>query len=258
MLIDSHCHLDFPELQQNLPDCLARAKAAGVDKFLTISTKLSQFDRILALVNDWPQVYGSIGIHPHHAATEAMWPEAEFIRACQHPKIIAIGEAGLDYHYDYAPRDVEAKIFRAHIAMARQTQLPLIVHTREADADTAAILRNEMGQGAFPFLLHCFTGGMELAQTAIELGGYVSFSGIITYKNADDLRAIAMALPIDRILVETDAPYLAPVPHRGKTNEPGFVRYTAEKLAEIRGLSLDIIARQTTANFYRLFQKAAS
>ncbi len=255
MLIDSHCHLDYAPIADDLPGHLSRARDAGVGLMLTISTKLSEWHKVMSVAENNPNVYCTIGIHPHHAASEVMWPLDKIYEQCRNAKVAGIGEAGLDYYYDYAPKNVQADVFRAHIAIARHTQLPLVIHTRDADDDTRAILEQETAKGKFPFLLHCFTGGEQLAQAGIALGGYVSFSGILTYKNAENLRKIASSLPSDRILVETDAPYLAPDPHRGKPNEPAFVRYTAKELARLRGVSFDEIAAITTDNFYRLFSK---
>ncbi|TAH37695.1 MAG: TatD family deoxyribonuclease [Alphaproteobacteria bacterium] len=255
MLIDSHCHFDYEPLSADLAGVLARAKSAGVDKVLSISTKLSQFDNLLKIAESNPMIYCSIGIHPHNASTEAMIEDDDFLQICEHSKVIAIGEAGLDYYYDYAPKDVQDQVFRKHIDFARKTQLPLIIHTRDADEDTEKILREETAKGAFPFLLHCFTGSEKLAWAGVELGGYVSFSGILTYKTAQNLRDIAKILPADRILVETDSPYLAPGPMRGKSNEPAFVVHTAQQLADVRNVTLAEIGRITSDNFHRLFKK---
>ncbi len=255
MLIDSHCHLDFPELAADLNGVLARASDAGVDLMVTISTRVLQFARLKDIVEAHDNVFCSIGTHPHHAAEEPDITADELIELARHPKLVAIGEAGLDYHYDYSPRDVQKKSFRTHIAAARATGLPLVIHAREADADIARMLEEETKKGAFPFVLHCFTSGAELAHAGLALGGYVSFSGVVTFKNADYLRDIALAVPYDRLLVETDAPYLAPVPMRGKTNEPAFVAHTAARLAALRGVSETDLARSTSDNFFRLFKK---
>lgn len=255
MLIDSHCHLDFPELAADLDGVLARARGAGVGVVLTISTKVRQFAAIKAIAEAHENVFCSVGTHPHHAAEEAGITVDELIELARHPKVVAIGEAGLDYHYDYSPRDVQEKSFRIHIAAARKTGLPLVIHAREADADIAHILEEETKEGAFPFVLHCFTSGAELARTGLALGGYISFSGVVTFKNAEHLREIALSTPHDRLLVETDSPYLAPVPMRGKLNEPAFVRHTAARLAELRGVSAEELARLTSANFFHLFKK---
>jgi TatD DNase family protein len=255
MLVDSHCHLDFPDFASEIDAVLGRARAAGVGRIVTISTRVKKHAQVLAIAEKYPDVFCSIGTHPHNAAEEPDIDAAMLVRASTHPKIVAIGEAGLDYHYDNSPRDAQAASFRQHIAAARETKLPLVIHSRDCDADMAEILREESGKGAFPAILHCFTGGRDLAFTAIELGHYVSFTGILTFKRSDDLRAIAAALPADRILVETDSPYLAPLPYRGKRNEPAYVVETAKVLGDVRGVTADEIARQTTENFFRLFNK---
>jgi TatD DNase family protein len=255
MLVDSHCHLDFPDFADELESVVARAEAAGVGRMVTISTRVARHAGVLAIAERFSNVYCSIGTHPHNAHEELDVTAADLVTRAHHPKVVAIGEAGLDYHYDYSPRAAQAQVFRQHIAAARETGLPLVIHTREADADTAKILIDETKKGAFPAVLHCFTGGRELAFTGIELGLYVSFTGILTFKKSDELRAIAAALPADRILVETDAPYLAPGRYRGKRCEPAYVAETAKVLAEVRGTSLENIARQTTENFFRLFRK---
>jgi len=256
MLIDSHCHLDFDALHGDLDGVLARAKAAGVGGMVTISTRVKQFDRITAVAEAHDNVWCSVGTHPHHADEELDISADDLIRLSAHPKCVAIGEAGLDYFYDNAPREAQATGFRRHIAAARETGLPLVIHSRAADDDMANILEEETGKGAFPFVLHCFSSGAELARRGLALGGYLSFSGILTFKNAEEIREVASFAPADRILVETDAPYLAPVPHRGQSNEPAFVRHTAERLAELRGVSLEQLAADTTANFADLFAKA--
>jgi TatD DNase family protein len=254
MLIDSHCHLDFDALSGDLDGVLARAAAAGVTGMVTISTRVEQFDRITAIAERYPNVWCSIGTHPHNADEELHIETADLVRLSAHPKCIAIGEAGLDYHYE-GDRVAQATGFRRHIAAARETGLPLVIHSRAADEETASILEEEAEQGPFPFVLHCFSAGAELARRGLALGGYVSFSGIITFKNAEEIREVAGFVPADRMLVETDAPYLAPVPHRGHSNEPAFVRHTAAKLAEVRGVSLEALAAQTTTNFIQLFSK---
>jgi len=255
MLIDSHCHLDFDALSADLDGVLARAAAAGVDGMVTISTWVDKFASIAAIADAHDNVWCSVGTHPHNADQELHIQTEDLVRLAEHPKCVAIGEAGLDYFYDNAPREAQATGFRRHIAAARTTGLPLVIHTRRADEDTITILEAETEQGSFPFVLHCFTAGAELAKRGLALGGYVSFSGIITFRNAEEIREIAKMVPADRYLVETDAPYLAPIPHRGQSNEPSFVRHTAEKLAEVRGISLDRLAGETTANFGRLFSK---
>jgi TatD DNase family protein len=255
MLVDSHCHLDFPDFAQELDAVVARAEAAGLERIVTISTRVRRHAEVLGIAERFPFVYCSVGTHPHNAHEELDVTAADLVRIAQHPKVVAIGEAGLDYHYDYSPRDAQEQGLRTHIAAARETGLPLVIHSRDADADMARILREESGKGAFPAVLHCFTGGRDLALAGIDLGLYVSFSGILTFKKSDDLRAIAAELPADRILVETDAPYLAPGPYRGKRNEPAYVVETARALAKARGISAEEIARQTTDNFFRLFAK---
>lgn len=254
-LVDSHCHLDFPDFSAELDAVVARARQAGISRIVTISTRVKKHAQVLAIAEKYPEVFCSIGTHPHNAAEEPEVDAKTLVGMTAHPKIVAIGEAGLDYHYDNSPRDAQAKSFRQHIAAARETGLPLVIHSRDCDADMAKILGEETGKGAFPAVLHCFTGGRDLAFTAIELGHYVSFTGILTFKRSDDLRAIAAALPADRVLVETDSPYLAPLPYRGKRNEPAYVAETAKVLAKARNVSEDEIARQTTENFFHLFSK---
>jgi len=255
MLVDSHCHLDFPDFAPELEAVVARAEAAGVGRMVTISTRVRRHAQVLAIAERFPNVTCSVGTHPHHAHEELDITAEELIARAQHPKVVAIGEAGLDYHYDNSPRAAQEQGFRTHIAAARATQLPLVIHAREADEDTARILEEEMGKGPFPAVLHCYTGGPELARRAIALGHSISFTGIVTFKNSGALREIAESLPADRFLVETDAPYLAPLPHRGKRNEPAYVVEVAKVLAEVRGVSADEIGRQTTENFFRLFSK---
>lgn len=255
LLVDSHCHLDYEGLTEDRDGVLARAKAAGVGLMVTISTRVRQFDRIRAIVEAHDNVFGSVGTHPHNAHEELDVTTADLVRMAQHPKIVAIGEAGLDYHYDNSPREAQAQGLRTHIAAARETGLPLVIHARSADEDMIRILEEETEKGAFPAVLHCFSSGAELARRGVALGLYVSFSGIITFKNSADIRAVAAETPADRLLVETDAPFLAPVPHRGRTNEPAFVAETAKVLAGVRGWSAEETARRTTENFLRLFAK---
>ena len=255
MLVDSHCHLDFPDFSAELDAVVARARAAGVNRLVTISTLVEKFPALRAIAERFDEVFCSVGTHPHHAAKEPNVMADDLVAAAKHPKVVAIGEAGLDYHYDNSPRDAQEKGFRTHIQAARETRLPLVIHAREADDDIARILEEESKKGGFPFVLHCFTGGEELARRGTALGGYVSFSGILTFKNSDSLRKIAAHLPEDRILVETDAPFLAPNPYRGKRNEPAYVAETARVLAETRGVSAEAIAKTTSANFFRLFSK---
>jgi TatD DNase family protein len=255
MLIDSHCHLDFPDFSGELDAIIGRARAVGVGRIVTISTRIKCHADLLAIAERYDNVFCSIGTHPHNAHEELDVTIDEIVHMTEHRKVVAIGEAGLDYHYDYSPRDAQERGFRNHVAAARATGLPLVIHSRDADDDMARILEEEMGKGAFKAVLHCFTGGRVLAERAIALGLSISFTGIITFKKSDELRAIAAALPSDRILVETDAPYLAPGRYRGKRNEPSYVTETAKVLAETRGVSTDELARQTTDNFFRLFSK---
>ena len=255
MLIDSHCHLDFEALASDIDGVMARAAAAGVTGMVTISTHVEKFSTYTALAERYANVWCSVGTHPHHADQELHIQTDDLVRLSAHPRCVAIGEAGLDYFYDNAPREAQATGLRRHIAAARITGLPLVIHSRKCDDDMAAILTEEAGQGAFPFLLHCFTAGPGLARTALDLGGYISFSGIITFRNAEEIREVAKFVPADRYLVETDAPYLAPIPHRGESNEPSFVRHTAEKVAELRRISLEQLGAETSANFARLFSK---
>lgn len=255
MLIDSHCHLDFPDFSAELDAVVARAHAAGVERMVTISTRVRRQAELLAIAERFPDVFCSVGTHPHYAHEELDVTAADLAARSRAAKVVALGEAGLDYHYDNSPREAQERGFRTHIAAARETGLPLVIHSRDADDDTARILEEEMGKGRFTAVLHCFTGGRDLARRAVALGHFVSFTGILTFKNSDALRAIAAELPADRILVETDAPYLAPGKWRGKRNEPAYVVETAKVLAETRGVSFDEIGRQTTANFYRLFHK---
>jgi TatD DNase family protein len=255
MLIDTHCHLDFPDFEAERDDIVARAHAAGVRQMITISTRVRKFPTILAIAEKYPSVFCSVGTHPHNADEELDIPVSELIELSKHPRVVAIGEAGLDYYYDNAPRDAQIVGLRNHIAAARETGLPLVIHSRSADEDMAAILTEETGKGAFPFLLHCFSSGPELARIGVALGGYVSFSGILTFPKSEELREIAKTVPLERMLVETDAPYLAPKPYRGKRNEPAYVAHTASVLADTVGVSVDEMARITTDNAFRIFSK---
>ena len=258
MIIDSHAHLDYPQLAADLPAVLARAGEAGVDSVISIGVKLTTADQPRRIAEAHDNVWFSVGVHPHEAGNEEDACNVDaFIKAADHPKCVAIGEAGLDYHYDYAPRDRQAESFRAQITAARELDLPVIVHAREADADIANIVEDEMGKGAFSGVLHCFSSGPELARRAIDVGFYVSFSGILTFRNAEVIRETALTAPEDRILVETDAPFLAPVPMRGKPNEPAYTRHTLECLAGLRKRSIEDMASITRANTLRLFSGMA-
>ena len=255
MLVDSHCHLDFPDFDKDRDDIVARAQAAGVGCMVTICTRVEKFVLIRAIAERYDNVFCSIGTHPHNADQELHIGADDLVRLADDPRVVAIGEAGLDYYHYNAPREAQATGLRRHIEAARRTQLPLVIHARDADADMEAILREESSNGSFPFVLHCFSSSQVLAATGIELGGYVSFSGILTFKRSEELKEIARSLPLDRLLVETDAPYLAPVPHRGRRNEPSYVVNTAEVLAKTLGLDSGKIWQATTENFLRLFSK---
>ncbi len=255
MLIDTHCHLDFPDFEAERDAIVARAREAGVEQMITISTRVKRFETILAIAEAYPNVFCSVGTHPHNADEELDITTDDLVRLSAHPKVVAIGEAGLDYFYDNAPREAQAEGLRRHIVAARETGLPLVIHSRSADEDMAAILTEETGKGAFPFLLHCFSSGPELARIGVALGGYVSFSGILTFPKSEELREIARTVPHDRMIVETDAPYLAPKPFRGKRNEPAYVAHTAAVLAETIGVSTEEIATITTDNAFRVFSK---
>jgi len=255
MLVDSHCHLDFPDFADDLDGIVGRARAAGIGRIVTISTRVKRFDALLAISEKYDDVFCTVGTHPHQADEEDGISAHELVRLTQHRKVVGLGEAGLDYFYRHGSPEAQARGFRAHIAAARMTGLPLVIHTRDADENCARILEEEIAKGAFRAVLHCYTGGRDLAMTAIRLGFHIGFTGILTFKNSQNLREIAAELPADRVLVETDAPFLAPGKHRGKRNEPAFVTETARVLAETRGVSFEEIARQTTANFFALFDK---
>lgn len=256
MWVDSHCHLDFPDFEQDQGGVIARAHAAGVGSFVTINTRVRRFEALAEMALRHRGLWCTVGTHPHQAHEELDVTVDDLVTRAAHPRVVAIGEAGLDWHYDYSPRDAQEIGFRRHIAAARITGLPLVIHAREADQRVAEILTEEMAAGAFTAVLHCFTGSADLARVGIALGLYVSFSGIATYKSAANLRDIAAGLPADRILVETDAPYLAPGKHRGKRNEPAFVTETGRAIADARGIEPERFARQTTENFFRLFHRA--
>lgn len=255
MLVDSHCHLDFSDFEPERDEVVQRAVDAGISRMITICTRVKKFDQILILAERYEQVYCSVGTHPNNAHEELDITADDLLRLADHPKVVAIGEAGLDYHYDYSTPQAQRQGLITHIEASRRSQLPLIIHARNADSDMAEILRQQTEIGSFPFVLHCYSSGMELAKIGVELGGYISFSGILTFKNSADIRAIADIVPHDRLLVETDAPFLAPTPNRGKRNEPSFVRYTAEVLAETIGMPFADVSRITTENTFRLFTK---
>jgi TatD DNase family protein len=257
MLIDSHCHLDFLEFAPELDAVLARARAAGIGHFLTICTGMERFAGVRAVAESAPDIHCSVGVHPHDAEKEPLGSPDILLREAAHPKVVAFGETGLDFYYNNAPRAAQIADFRVHIAAAREAQLPLIVHTRDADPETIAVLREEFEKGAFSGVIHCFTGSATLARAVLELGFFISVSGIATFKKADGLRDVLKEVPLDRLLVETDAPYLAPLPLRGKRNEPAFVVHTAAMLAGLKGVTPDVLAAETTKNFFRLFRKAS-
>ncbi|HEY1637900.1 MAG TPA: TatD family hydrolase [Rhizomicrobium sp.] len=256
MLVDSHCHLDFPEFAPELDAVVQRAREVDVRVCVTIGTTLAKFPNVLAVAEQFDNIWCSVGVHPHEAKVEPLADSAPLLERAQNPKVAGIGETGLDYYYGHSPREMQIANFRAHIAAARELKLPLIVHTRDAEDDTIAILQDEMGQGAFTGLIHCFTGTQALAEAALALGFCISASGIATFKKSEALRDVLKTVPLDRLLVETDAPYLAPMPHRGKRNEPAFVTHTAAMLAELKGVSFDELAAATTDNFFRLFTRA--
>ncbi len=257
MLVDHHCHLDFPQFADDLDGLVARAKAAGVETLVTISTHVAKLETLLEIAERFDDVFCSVGTHPHYADEERGIPARELVRLSAHPKVVAIGEAGLDYHYQKSSAEAQAEGFREHIKAARETGLPLEIHARDADEDTIDILESAHKQdGPFPAVLHCYTGGRELAMRAMDLGLYISFSGVVTFKKSEALRDIVREVPLERILVETDSPYLAPVPFRGKTNEPAHVVHTAAVVAEARGLSAEALAHATTENFFRFYTKA--
>ena len=255
--VDSHCHLDFPALKGDLEGVLSRARAAGVGCFLTIGTKLQEMASVIAIAEAHPDVYCTVGIHPHEADDNVERLTGRLVEWSAHPKVVGVGETGLDFYYDHAARDAQERSFRAHIQASRDTGLPLVIHSRDADDKMARILEEEIRIAPFTGLLHCFTSSRQLAETALDLGLLISFSGIVTFKSAGDLQSLLPAIPLERLLVETDAPYLAPVPMRGKSNEPSFMIHTAEKVAAIKGLEKDALAEATTNNFFALFSKAA-
>jgi TatD DNase family protein len=257
VLVDSHCHLDFPDFAADREAVLDRARAHGVGAMLTISTHLSRFDQVLAVAERYDDVFCTVGIHPHEAANEAPASVDKLVELARHPKVVGFGETGLDFYYEHSPRPAQEQSFRRHIAAARVTGLPVVIHTRDADADTARIVAEEMALGPFKAVIHCFSSGQVLADQMLAHGFFLSFSGIVTFNKAQPLRAVAAAVPVQNLLVETDAPFLAPVPRRGKRNEPAFVSHTARCVAGLKGLSESALAEATTDNFFRLFAKAA-
>ncbi len=256
-LVDSHCHLDFPELQENLADVMSRARNANIATMVTICTRMDKFAGVVEIAEQYDHVWCTIGVHPHEAQDYTDLTVSALLESAEHQKCVAIGECGLDYYYNRSPHEDQIAVFRTHIAAARESGLPLVVHTRDADDDMAAILTEEMGKGAFKGVLHCFSSSQRLAKAALKIGFYISMSGIVTFKNAADVQKTADFTPLDRLLVETDAPFLAPVPKRGKTNEPSFVAHTAQKLADIKAISGEKLAIATTDNFFQLFSKAS-
>jgi len=255
VLVDSHCHLDFPDFATEREAIVARARSAGVETMLTIGTRLDEFATVRAIAEAHNEIWCSVGVHPHEAKDYAALAPQQLVALAAHPKVVGIGETGLDFHYDLSPRDIQERVFRTHIGASRETGLPLIVHAREADGEVADILDEERPP---PGVMHCFSSGRALAEAALELGFYISVSGLVTFRNAEELRAIVRDVPLDRLLVETDAPYLAPVPYRGKRNEPAFVAATAAAVAELKGIELHHLAAITSENFFRLFGKASA
>lgn len=255
MLVDSHCHLNFPDFGEDLDAVVARAQESGVGVMQTICTKMREFDAILAIAERYQNIFCSVGVHPHEADHEPMVTVEELLEKTKHPKVIGIGETGLDFFYEHSPRKEQEESFRRHITVARETQLPIIVHTRDADDDTIRIMQDEMGKGVYPGLIHCFSSGQKMADAALEMGFYISISGIATFKKAEALRETIRTVPLERLLVETDAPYLAPTPYRGKRNEPSYVVQTNKVVAELKGVSEEECAAVTTQNFFDLFTK---
>lgn len=258
MLVDSHCHLNFDVFQDDLDEVVARATAAGVGRMVTICTRMDQFHEVRAIAEKYDSIYCSVGVHPHEASYETNPTAEDLIEAAMHPKVVAIGETGLDFYYDNAPRDAQEANFRAHIEAARVTGLPLVVHTRDADDDTIRIMQEEAQlRGPYPGVIHCFTAGQAVADMALKLGFVISLSGILTFKKAEDLRTVVKGLPLESVLVETDSPYLAPIPNRGQRNEPSYVVHTAEKLAEVLSVDGATLAQASTDNFFRVFNKVS-
>ncbi len=258
MLVDSHCHLNYEGLVDDQAGAIKRAQAAGIKAILNISTRQSEWDAVIATADRHDNVWATVGIHPHEADAHVDIHTALLVDSTSHPRVVGIGETGLDYYYDHSDREQQKRSFRAHIAAARATGLPLIVHTRDAEHDTAAIMAEEMGKGAFPAVIHCFTASADFARKALDLGAYISLSGIVTFKNARDLQETVKTIPLDRLLVETDSPFLSPVPHRGRPCEPAYTADTARFIATLREIEFDALAQATSANFFRLFAKATA
>ena len=256
LLVDSHCHLDFDVFDEDRADLIRRAKDANICTFLTICTHVSRFERVLLIANSDPNIWCSVGVHPHQVGEERQVSAEHIEKLAQHPKVVGIGETGLDFYYDNSPRSLQLQSLITHIQAARESKLPLIIHSRNADEEMGTILEQEMAKGSFTAVLHCFSSGKELALRALRLGFYISLSGIVTFKNAEDLREIVQDIPLDRLLVETDSPFLSPTPNRGKRNEPSFVIHTAAKIAEIKNIDFDLISEISTNNFFDLFNKA--
>lgn len=257
-LVDSHCHLNYPEFAADMDGFMARARDADVTQMLTICTTMGEFPNLLAFTEKHPNLHCTVGVHPHEAEHHTTLSAEDLVKASAHPKVVGFGETGLDYFYEHSPKELQKNAFRAHLSAAQETGLPLVIHTREAEDDTYEMLKEAYSEKPITGVIHCFTSSRSFAEKALDLGFYISISGIVTFKKATDLQAIVKDLPLDRLLVETDAPYLAPMPHRGKVNEPSFVRHTAQFIADLKGISLDVLAEHTTSNYLTLFKKAAS
>jgi len=257
MLVDSHCHLDYNDFEDDFEEIIARAKDSGVTTILNAGNNIGELQNQLAISEKYPFIYTAVGVHPHNASEYKNIKAEDFIAKAEHKKIVGIGECGLDYYYDYSPKDVQIKVFREQIIAAQQTGLPLIIHTRDADDDTISILKEMYQQQSFSGEIHCFSGSQKLADFALSIGFYISASGIVTFNKSQDIRDIFCQIPLERLLIETDSPFLAPIPKRGRRNEPAFVKYTAERMAQLKGVSFDELAQITSDNFYRLFRKAS-
>ncbi len=256
MLVDSHCHLDFPDFQEDFDAVLSRAEEAGIKTMMTICTHVTKFDQVHDIAKAHDHIYCTVGIHPHNADSEPEVSVDDLVGWASNPKVIGLGETGLDYFYEHSPREIQQKQFRTHIEAARALDLPVIIHTRDAEEDTLTMIEEEMAKAPFKGLIHCFSASKEFAERVVDLGLYISISGIVTFKKANDLRDAIKDVPLDRLLVETDAPYLAPIPKRGKRNEPAYTAFTAAKVAEVKGVDVETLAKATTDNFFTLFSKA--